>query len=103
MFFSPSAPEEVSSIIRQLKDNEAIRSNDIARKFLKLASTILAPYLSSLFNLCLTNGCYPEGMKVAEVVQIFKKGDPNNVTNYRPISLSSNFNKILEKLLTFQT
>ena len=61
--------------------------------------TILALYLSSLFNLCLMNGCYPEGMKVAEFVPIIKKGDPNDVTNYRPISLLSSFNKIFEKPL----
>ena len=34
--------------------------------------------------------------KVAEVVPVFKKGDPNDVTNYRPISLLSNFDKFLE-------
>ena len=79
--FSQLAPEEVSFIIRQLKkNNEAIRTNDIATKFLELGSSILAPYLSSLFNLCLMNGCYPEGMKVAEVVPIFKKCDLNDVT-----------------------
>ena len=43
-------------------------------------------------------GVYPDGLKGAEVVPIFKKSDPNDVTNYKPISLLSNFNKIFEKL-----
>ena len=34
---------------------------------------------------------------MAEVVPIYKKGDPNLSTNYRPISLLSQFSKILEK------
>ena len=42
MFFSPLAPEEVTSIICQLKGNKEIRSNDIATEFFKLGSTSLA-------------------------------------------------------------
>jgi len=37
-------------------------------------------------------------LKIAKVVSIFKKGDPNQVNNYRPIFLLSQFSKILEKL-----
>ena len=43
---------------------------------------------------------YSDALTVAEVVLIFKKGDPNDVTNYRSISLLSNFNKSLKSLCT---
>ena len=52
-----------------------------------------------LFNLCTRTGTYPDLMKVAEVIPIFKKGQEHKLTNYRPISLLSQFNKIFEKLL----
>ena len=52
-----------------------------------------------MFNLSLTTGIYPDAMKVAEVIPIFKKGDRDKATNYRPISLLSQFNKIFEKML----
>ena len=38
-------------------------------------------------------------LKIAEVISIFKKGDANKTTNYRPMSVSSQFNKSFEKLL----
>ena len=38
-------------------------------------------------------------MKVAEVIPIFEKGQKDKLTNYKPISLLSQFNKIFEKLL----
>ena len=42
---------------------------------------------------------YPDSLKVAELISIFKKGEQNKTKNYRPISLLSQFNKIFEKLL----
>ena len=52
-----------------------------------------------MFNVCLSEGTYPDLLKIAEVVPIFKKGERNKMTNYRPISLLSQFNKVFEKLL----
>ena len=52
-----------------------------------------------MFNVCLSEGTYPDLLKIAEVVLIFKKGERNKMTNYRPISLLLQFNKVFEKLL----
>ena len=42
-------------------------------------------------------------MKIAKVVPVFKKGDPQSLTNYRPISLLTSFSKILEKIIYVRT
>ena len=55
--------------------------------------------MSDLFNFYLKEGVYPDSLKVAEVIPIFKKGEHDKTTNYRPISLLSQFYKIFEKLL----
>ena len=55
--------------------------------------------LSKLFNLSISNGIYPDILKLAVVTPVFKSGNSNDLNNYRPISSLSQFNKIFEKLL----
>ena len=44
-------------------------------------------------------GVHPDWLKIAKTIPIFKKSSKLNTSNYRPISLLSNLNKILEKLM----
>ena len=99
IFFLPSCQQEVFNIIKELKNRKARKALDIEIKFIKLANPIISFFLSELFNLCLSTGTYPDLMKVAEVIPIFKKGQKDKMTNYRPISLLSQFNEVFEKLL----
>ena len=55
--------------------------------------------LRHLFNLSLENGFFPENMKIAQVIPLFKNGDPENITNYRPISVLPCFSKVLEHIM----
>ena len=59
----------------------------------------IAPALTKIFNLAINTGIYPDNLKIAKVIPIFKKGDQTSVNNYRPISILSPINKIFEKIL----
>jgi len=60
-----------------------------------MAKTILAPFLSVVFNKCMVKGVYSNSFKVAQVIPIHKNGDKSACTNYRPIFSLSQFNKNL--------
>ena len=66
---------------------------------LKIINFIICIPLSKNFNLCITTGYHPQKLKLAHVIPIFKKGCRLLVSNYRPISLLSNINKIFEKIM----
>ena len=45
----------------------------------------------------MSTGTFPDGLKIADIVPVFKKEDQNDKTNYRPISLLPLISKIFEK------
>ena len=49
--------------------------------------------------MCFLGGIYPDSLKIARVKPIFKGGNKNESTLYRPISILSQINRIFEKLL----
>ena len=63
----------------------------------KVVSVICKP-LAHICNISFRTGVFPSRMKIAKVIPMFKSGTKTEVTNYRPISLLSQFSKILEKL-----
>ena len=99
IFFEPSTPYEVNEIIRALNDQKARRKLDPETKVIKYANPVISVCLSHLFNLCITTGVFPDSLKIAEVIPIFKKGNTDKPTNYRPISLLFQFSKIFAKLI----
>ena len=50
----------------------------------------------------LYSGGFPDKLKIANVIPIFKKDDPCLFENYRPISLLPTISKVLEKLMFIQ-
>ena len=54
--------------------------------------------LTHIFNRSLICRSFPNDMKLAKIIPIFKSGDRFKFSNYRPISLLSQFSKILEKI-----
>lgn len=99
IFLQPSTVIEVVTLISELDSNKSSGYDGISAKLLKSNPLQFAKILSDVFNLIITNGQYPDSLKIAKVTPIFKTGDATIPSNYRPISTLSVFTKILEKLL----
>jgi len=92
-------PEEVYKILSNLDPNKSTGPDGIGNKILKEVALPLSKPLAELFNFCLCLGTFPDQWKIAQVIPIFKKGDPLQCTNYHPISLLPCISKVFEKLL----
>ena len=52
-----------------------------------------------LINISLETGVFPDKLKMAKIIPIFKVDDPPLFKNYRPISLRTNFSKFYERVM----
>ena len=68
-------------------------------KILKENANVFSGILQILISKSLLQGHFPPLLKEARVCPIFKKGDHEKCSNYRPISLISNIRKIYERLM----
>ena len=98
-FLSPVEEVDILREIKNLALNKAPGPDDIGAKLLKLDPDVFLYPLRLIYNRALENGQYPNEMKLAKVIAIYKKGIMHVADNYRPISLLSCFNKIFEKIL----
>ena len=98
-YLYPTNEIEVSNLILTLS-NKTNSLFDIKAKTLILVNDILIPILVYLFNFCIESGVYPDTLKEARVVPIYKNGEIFCVSNYRPISTLRVFNKIFEIILS---
>jgi len=55
--------------------------------------------LVHIYNVSYQSGIFPYTMKKAKIRPLFKKGDRQEMQNYRPISILSMLSRILEKLM----
>ena len=103
LFISPCTENEVIQQINSFKNNSSSGPDEISSRFLILAAEVLATPLKILFNYSFKSGIFPDCLKTAKVIPIYKQGDKTDIGNYRPISILSSFSKILEKLVCKRT
>ena len=98
MLILPVDNNEIINVVKSLKETCAGHDGIIA-KVLKITYNSFVEPLCHVLNLSLTNGYFPDQLKLSQVVPVFKSGDKLQIGNYRPVSILSTFSKIFEKVM----
>ena len=98
-YLFPTTSIEIEQEISRLNIKKSTGPYSIPTIVLKSLKSVLSKPLEIIFNSTFTTGIVPNSLKMANVVPVFKNGLQTNLTNYRPISLLSNFNKLLETIM----
>ena len=96
---SDFSEEDVLEACKQLNSQSSCDTYGLSQAIVLKDADIMSPMLSHLANCSVQTGTFPDQLKVARVIPVFKeKGEKSLYTNYRPISLLPAFSKILEKM-----
>ena len=99
MFRSPTTKFEVEDVISNLDSTKSIGPNSIPIKLLKVLKPYISQYLEKLVNQSFLEGHFPSKSRSAKVIALFKKGNSELASNYRPISLLPLFSKVFERIM----
>ena len=91
--------EEVLNEINSFDTSKSTQSEDTPFKIIKDNADIFANFILQNFNKCIISGKFPNQLKKADVSPAFKKGNHNDQTNYRPVSILPSLSKIHERLI----
>ena len=92
----------VENIINELKPKESTGYDNISAKLLKYVKNEVSPALTLIINQSFSTGIFPNKLKIARVLPLFKKEDEKLLSNYRPISLLPVISKIFERAMFVQ-
>ena len=99
MFFSPTTTHEILTLIQNLPNKTSSGYDNINNLLLKKLAAHIAVPLEIIFNKSIEEGKFPESMKKADIVPLYKNKDKQECSNYRPISLLITISKLLEKII----
>ena len=91
--------EEVKKVIKSMNKKKSVISSCIPVKVLIGSVDRYLPTFTDIINSSIRNGTFPEGLKLAEVTPLFKKADPFDKVNYRPVSLLPHVSKASERII----
>ena len=100
MFLNKIEDREILDIVKNFKSKKSTDTYDIDMTIIKNTIPQIVKPLIYLFNKSFETGQFPNMMKKAKIIPIFKSGDKNTFTDYRPVSLLPQFSKILEKTIS---
>ena len=101
LMFRDVTETEVYEGILNLDSNKGPGTDELDIKSLKSIANIIAPHLTKLFNESIKLGIYPQALKIAKCVPIYKGAplDSELPVSYRPISILTGINKVFERML----
>lgn len=94
----PLLEPEFDEIIKSLKSG-APGYDGLNKAILEFSMPCIKTTLIHLLSQSLMQGIFPQELKIANVIPLFKNDDPMKFNNYRPVSLLSILSKIYEKVM----
>lgn len=95
--FKAETISSIEKLIDNIRNDVAIGEDMIGAKLIKDMKNTISPILAKIVNKGYETNSFPNSMKKAAIKPIHKKGNIDEISNYRPISILPTLSKIFEK------
>ena len=100
--FKTAETGDIEKEISNINPKNTITSKSIPPKVLKKSAKVLAIVLHKLFNYSIEKSDFPQNLKLTDITPVYKKNDPLDKTNYRPVSVLPLVSKVFERIMLKQ-
>ena len=99
--FKFTTEREIYETLLKLDISKGPGVDNLDTKSIKSIAHTISPHLTDFFNQCIDVGIYPQCLKIAKCIPVYKGSplDPSLAVNYRPISILTTVNKTFERIL----
>ena len=91
--------EEVSKSVQCLNTKKSCQTSNTPNKSISLNSNIFSNFICKYFSCCNDKGEFPNDLKHADIIAVYKKNNKYKKQNYRPVKILSDLSKFHEKLM----
>ena len=91
--------EEIEKLIKSLLNKNSHGHDKVSNTLLKSLCTFISYPLQIIFNQSIYHGVFPNRMKLAGIIPLYKGKEHDLVINYRPISLLMTMLNVLERIV----
>ena len=100
--FNGTTYENVYNEILALNLSKAASKNSIPTKIIKENCDLFARKIHVDFDYSILTGTFPNNLKMADITPTHKRGNHNDKSNYRAVSILPGLSKVFERLLFYQ-
>ena len=93
-----NAPQ-LERVLGKFDTSKGSGPDGLANFFMKIGLPVIAESLCNIFNLSLATGVFPDSWKISSVAPVFKSGEQDDSSNYRPISVLPFLARLFVKLV----
>ena len=91
--------DEVKKVVLKLNSKKSSTYGAILESILKQTIEVYLKYLTNTINHSVKESTFPDELKQSEVIPVYKKLDPSQEENYRPVSLLPHISKVFERVI----
>uniref|UniRef100_A0A1B6LG28 Reverse transcriptase domain-containing protein n=2 Tax=Graphocephala atropunctata TaxID=36148 RepID=A0A1B6LG28_9HEMI len=97
--FNDISENDVLNVVKQLSNKSSKDHFGLSNRLIKDTICCYITPLTALINKCMSQGEFPNILKVTKVIPVFKKGKKDQLNNFRPIAIVPVLSKVIEIII----